>query len=285
MPKARRVIERRSEVITRMGYASLAADMRPYCPFRRRISYLFRLEIRGVALRISRQGCPRTIQGIGFVDGHRDAHDAACGGAWVPIADAAAKASLGIEAMNALSTAITLLDSRCHVVYANTTAEHLLKRRTIFKASFSQPLSLCDPESNEALRKATVEARRHTSVALQLCDDVGRPAISAVVLPLRAPKWTSCGAPPILLAMNEWMRPRAIPDHWLSQLFGLTPAESSVTNWLVSGRTIDEYALHRGVSVETVRSQLKAVLSKSGLSRQTQLVATLARLPIEHAAP
>ena len=48
--------------------------------------------------------------------------------------------------------------------------------------------------------------------------------------------------------------------------------------------TIDAYAQHRGVSLETARSQLKAVLAKTGMSRQAQLVATLSRLPIEHAS-
>jgi DNA-binding CsgD family transcriptional regulator len=37
------------------------------------------------------------------------------------------------------------------------------------------------------------------------------------------------------------------------------------------------------VSLETARSQLKAVLSKTGMSRQAQLVAALARLPVEYA--
>jgi DNA-binding CsgD family transcriptional regulator len=80
--------------------------------------------------------------------------------------------------------------------------------------------------------------------------------------------------------MTELFHARAIPDAWLSQLFGLTPTESSIANWLAAGRTIAAYAKNRRVSVATARSQLKAVLAKTGLSRQVQLVAALARLPI-----
>jgi DNA-binding CsgD family transcriptional regulator len=120
------------------------------------------------------------------------------------------------------------------------------------------------------------------SGALRLRDRHARAVISAVVVPLGA---TGPSAPAseatILLAMNELFPAGAIPNVWLSQLFGLTPTESSVTNWLVTGRPIEEYAQDRGVSLATVRSQIKTVLAKTGMSRQVQLVAALARLPIE----
>ena len=217
------------------------------------------------------------------MDLKRSVHEAVFDGALETIADPAWTASLGIEAMNALSTGIALLDQRAYMLFANATAERLHKQRGVFKAATPLTLTLCDPESNETLRTAIAGACLGTSAALQLRDSNANPVISAVVLPLSSSQWTtSSKRPVVLLAMNELTRSRSIPDRWLSQLFGLTPTESSVTNWLVAGRSIDEYAQHRGVSLATVRSQLKAVLSKTGMSRQAQLVAALSRLPIEH---
>jgi DNA-binding CsgD family transcriptional regulator len=205
-----------------------------------------------------------------LVDGERNAHDAN---------------RFGIQAINALSTGLALLDRRMQVLFANATAERILKMPSIFKASTPLPLVLFDAESNDALRKAVAQACGNASAALQLRDGHAHPAITAVVLPLCPSAWSSPWTQQaVLLAMNESTRPHAIPDHWLSQMFGLTRAEASVTNWLISGRTIDAYAQHRGVSLETARSQLKAVLAKTGMSRQAQLVATLSRLPIEHAS-
>jgi len=210
------------------------------------------------------------VQDTTRVDGERNAHDAD---------------RLGLKAINALSTGLALLDRRMHVLFANATAERILAMRSVFRASAPLPLVLFDAESNDGLRKAVGEACRNMSAALRLRDCNARPAITAVVLPLCPPDWSAPWTQQtVLLAMNESTRPHAIPDHWLSQMFGLTRAEASVTNWLISGRTIDAYAQHRGVSVETARSQLKAVLAKTGLSRQAQLVATLSRLPIEHAS-
>jgi DNA-binding CsgD family transcriptional regulator len=217
------------------------------------------------------------------VDLKRGVHEAVYGGALETIVDPAWTALLGIEAMNALSTGIVLIDRRAYVLFANAMAGRLCKPGAVFKASSPLPLALRDSDSNETLYRAIAGACAGASAALQMRDGEANPVISAVVLPLLSSQWTSSRQRPVvLLAMNELTRFRSIPDRWLSQLFGLTPTESSVTNWLVAGRTIDEYAQHRGVSLATVRSQLKAVLSKTGMSRQAQLVAALSRLPIEH---
>lgn len=53
---------------------------------------------------------------------------------------------------------------------------------------------------------------------------------------------------------------------------GFSPAETALTLALADGRTLAEHAAERGVSLETVRSQLKGAMSKAGVSRQAELV-------------
>jgi DNA-binding CsgD family transcriptional regulator len=62
----------------------------------------------------------------------------------------------------------------------------------------------------------------------------------------------------------------------LQGLFDLTPAEARVARGIGQAESIDALADATGVNRETVRSQLKAVLSKTGLSRQQELVSLLA---------
>lgn len=64
--------------------------------------------------------------------------------------------------------------------------------------------------------------------------------------------------------------------HVLQGLFDLTPAEARVARGIGTAQSIDTIALSLGVSNETVRTQLKAVLSKTGLSRQQELISLLA---------
>lgn len=62
----------------------------------------------------------------------------------------------------------------------------------------------------------------------------------------------------------------------LSGLFDLTGAEARIAREIASCRTVEEIAAQSGVSVSTVRTQLKSVLAKTGTRRQAELVGLLA---------
>ena len=73
------------------------------------------------------------------------------------------------------------------------------------------------------------------------------------------------------------LKPPLVPGAEILQgLFGLTPAEARVARGIAEGQTVEAIAEGFGLSRETVRSQLKAVLGKTGLVRQAELVALLA---------
>ncbi|HEY5411384.1 MAG TPA: hypothetical protein VIJ94_11735 [Caulobacteraceae bacterium] len=65
----------------------------------------------------------------------------------------------------------------------------------------------------------------------------------------------------------------------LIRLFGLTPAEAELCLAVGMGQTLDEFATARGVRRSTARSQLEAILSKTGLHRQVDLARMIANLP------
>ncbi|MET0231902.1 MAG: helix-turn-helix transcriptional regulator [Rhodanobacteraceae bacterium] len=190
-----------------------------------------------------------------------------------------ADATLALGVVKSLSLGVAVLDSRALVVFANDNGRLLLERREVFAPG--PTVLLHDARSNASLRTALAAVRANRTSALQLRDCAARISISALVAPLPLESSPHRAQPLALLAMSETFRARAIPDGWLADLFGLTPKESSVANWLVSGRPIDAYARERGVSLATARSQLKAVLAKTGMSRQVQLVAALSRLPFD----
>ena len=75
-----------------------------------------------------------------------------------------------------------------------------------------------------------------------------------------------------------------IPPTALAGMFGLTQAESLLASAIVQGSTLEEYADRRGVSIGTVRCQLRQVLSKTGTSRQSELTRTVLCSVAAHAA-
>ena len=54
--------------------------------------------------------------------------------------------------------------------------------------------------------------------------------------------------------------------------YGLTPAEARVLTSLLSGRTLAETATDLGIAANTVKTHLDRIFSKTGVSRQADLM-------------
>ena len=76
----------------------------------------------------------------------------------------------------------------------------------------------------------------------------------------------------VLMVVTGVGHEEAIPVAALVNMFGLTTAESLLVDALIRGHTLEQYAQQRGVALGTVRWQLKQVLSKTGATRQAELV-------------
>ncbi|MCF6369959.1 helix-turn-helix transcriptional regulator [Rhizobium halophilum] len=74
------------------------------------------------------------------------------------------------------------------------------------------------------------------------------------------------------------VRPQVIspPVDVIQGLFKLTAAEAKIAQSLIRGETIQTASRRHRISVETVRSHVKSILSKSGFARQTAFVAAVA---------
>ena len=61
----------------------------------------------------------------------------------------------------------------------------------------------------------------------------------------------------------------------LRELFGLTPREAELAIALLNGGTPAAIAAHLGVSLATVRSQIRSLFTKTGTNRLPVLIRTL----------
>jgi DNA-binding CsgD family transcriptional regulator len=86
-------------------------------------------------------------------------------------------------------------------------------------------------------------------------------------------------APGVLVLIGDPLRRGELGKTALAGLFGLTDAESDLALALAGGRTLAGVAEARGVKLSTVRTQLLAVLEKTGIHRQVDLVRMLTALP------
>ena len=113
--------------------------------------------------------------------------------------------------------------------------------------------------------------------ALGISRDGRRPLIARVVPIDPAMRREIQGAALVLMLVDPEHCPEP-SDVILQQVFGTTKAEARIANRVLCGESVQEIAEATGVSVGTVRSQMKALFVKTGTHRQAELVALLTRL-------
>lgn len=90
--------------------------------------------------------------------------------------------------------------------------------------------------------------------------------------------WSVGFRPRILIVVRGAGRTRSDRMEAVRRGYGLSPAEADIVLRLTRGEEREAIALARGVSVQTVRTQLKAVFAKLGVRREVELMIRLAPL-------
>jgi DNA-binding CsgD family transcriptional regulator/PAS domain-containing protein len=82
----------------------------------------------------------------------------------------------------------------------------------------------------------------------------------------------------LILITDLDRQPKALGRR-LVDLFDLTPAEACLAAALAAGKRLEDIAEERGVRMPTLRTQLRAILDKTGTRRQVDLMRLVAGLP------
>jgi DNA-binding CsgD family transcriptional regulator len=110
--------------------------------------------------------------------------------------------------------------------------------------------------------------------------DGDNAAIVIHLIPVRRSAHDIFGPAMGILVITPLGSSQALPAELLNGLFDLSPAEIRAANGLLEGKSIEGLAAGHGLSRETIRSQVKAVLAKTGTTKQSDLVALLANVNI-----
>jgi DNA-binding CsgD family transcriptional regulator len=137
-------------------------------------------------------------------------------------------------------------------------------------------IALKDPRADALLRDAIATADRDDTASVRSFPvRHADSAMIAHVVPIRGSArdvFTRCAA---MLMLTPLTRPEAPPAELIRSLFDLTPAEARVARGLAAGQTVKDIAAESGTSTNTVRTHVKVVLTKTGYSRQADVVALL----------
>ena len=106
----------------------------------------------------------------------------------------------------------------------------------------------------------------------QIAASPGHVARIVHVLPLVGASRDIFAVADTLLVVVDMVNTTEVDGNALLGLYDLTFAESEITQHLALGRSLKEIAAVRGVTVATVRNQLKNIFEKTGTHRQLELV-------------
>jgi DNA-binding CsgD family transcriptional regulator/PAS domain-containing protein len=180
------------------------------------------------------------------------------------------------NALEAMPTGIIFFGTDGKVAFMNRLASALLSQRD---GLLSTPTGLrAERPTESAMLETTIRQAASTSNcrgfspgATVLVSRRSRPPLQVIVSPVGNSAIRSRAVSAIAYITDPTQRPRPSQDV-LRSCFRLTPAECRVALLLYDGRTPKQVAELLGVSINTVRSQIKAVLSKVDVRRQAELV-------------
>lgn len=200
---------------------------------------------------------------------------------------ALARTAAAAAGLDALPLGIAILAARGVLIHANPALEAMAAQRDGF-ALGNGGLLIGDAAARDALQHAVGLVLAVQSGRIRLLPDgtvlgirrpSGKPPWLVQVLPVRRDGGEAPGEIPGAVLLVTDTAARRQPSQWLLQkLLGLSPAEAALAAALSAGQNLAEYARRRGVSRETLRSQLAAIRRKTGCRRQADLVALVLRL-------
>jgi DNA-binding CsgD family transcriptional regulator len=189
-----------------------------------------------------------------------------------------ALAHASIQVLEAIPFGVVLLDEAACVLHVTRRALELAQSTGLLRLSNGGEVTCALATSDAALQRLLHEATRTgrssptgPSGSLRL-NGLDGTLLQLLVAPL--PSWLSAfgghTSAAIFLIDPNVVIGSLTP--MLRSIYAMTPTEARLTESLVNGGTPQEYADGHGVSMNTVRTQIKAAAAKVGARRQSDLV-------------
>ncbi|MBJ9898595.1 helix-turn-helix transcriptional regulator [Burkholderia cenocepacia] len=176
-----------------------------------------------------------------------------------------------------------ILDERGAIMKTNSVADEIFAecdglrvRGGALEASY--PLE--DRKLQKLIRQVLAERTGSTpSVAHAIAGPrpSGKPRLGVLIRAVPLSEWSEDNPrrPACAVFIRDAERKSQASHEIVRKLFDLTPAETALALALVNGQTLEEAADELAISKNTARSHLRAIFSKTGVTRQATLVRLL----------
>jgi DNA-binding CsgD family transcriptional regulator len=181
------------------------------------------------------------------------------------------------EGLERLNIGVIVLDEADQLLRTNPTARQMLENADGLRLSGRHLVAASGAETRD-LQRVLAGVREHPRRVMAMClsRPSGRRKLAAVVRSFPLAKALDGHARPALAIFLRDPDVDAEPAHDIArQLFDFTPAEAQLAIELLNGLSLDEAVAKLGILRNTGRAHLRAIFSKTGVTRQSELVRVL----------
>jgi DNA-binding CsgD family transcriptional regulator/PAS domain-containing protein len=182
-------------------------------------------------------------------------------------------------ALDQLTVATVILDEQKRVLSRNSVAETILDDKDGLSV-VEQVLQADNRGANEQLQQlvkdavsAQISGETSMARALRIPRPSGKADLGLVVRSIPASEWSEGQSSPcVAVFISDPQMQEDSSRQLLAELFELTPAEANLAIKLARGLSLAEVSEEQNISQHTARAQLKSIFSKTGVTRQAELV-------------
>lgn len=186
--------------------------------------------------------------------------------------------------LDQLSTAVILLNSQGMPVYCNAAAERIIAANDGLGIYFNS-VSAIYPVAHRALAQAINQALQTDGSAPPAAVEIPRPSgfppyiVVASLMPFPRDTWQYfTDDHRIILLITDPSETPPTAAELFRLLYQLSPAEVRVTESLAEGLSLQETADRLFISLNTAKTHLKHIFTKTNTGRQTELIRVIANL-------
>lgn len=188
--------------------------------------------------------------------------------------------SLYSQTISRLSVATLLLDESGRVLQFNPVAREILVSNDGLKLVGGR-LEATYPSDNRELQRLVRQVLsrqgqdgRSVAEAISISRPSGRVSLGVVVEPIPTHEllMDGKGQPAAVVYIRDAVGKSLVSSAMIKQLYNLTPAETCLALELANGLSLEEAAEFLNIRHNTARAHLRAIFSKTGVRRQTDLV-------------
>ena len=186
-------------------------------------------------------------------------------------------------AMDRLMVGTVMLDQHGRVLQTNRQADAILEAGDGIRIVSNMPHATHAADNRELQKLVKAALGRHGNQktatvvdAISVVRNSGKRNLGVVVHSVAPSEWSEGKIrPAAIIYIRDPEHKAEAPQEIVRQLFNFTPAEANLAMQLANGLSLEDAAIELGIRRNTARAHLRAIFSKTDVTRQTELVRIL----------